>query len=114
MDAEVHSIDELKEIDNGKGKRHRVSDDSPVVKVLSTSPKHLRSPSWHVEIQASSSDTRGTGERSDGYGRKTTNSYLTLELTPSDVVAIINAVMSKGLLKISESKTKVTRINRRK
>jgi hypothetical protein len=104
LDAEIQAVDELKENDGGRGRRMRVSDDAPSVQVLATSPKHLGSPPWHIELQGASSHEISSGLRSDGRGRRTTNSYLTVELTPSDVVAIFNAVLAKGLVNVSLSK----------
>ena len=95
MRAEIKSVDEWNE-PNGRGKSMRVSDDSPLVEVV------VDGASWHVHLAATFSEQRSSGARSNTIGR-VTNRYLSVDLNQSDISAIVNAVLAKGLLRIARA-----------
>jgi hypothetical protein len=93
--AEIQAVDEWNEPD-GRGKSMRVNDDAPLVRVVEDGS------TWHVHLAAAFSEQRSSGVRTNSGGRAT-NRYLSVDLTPSDVVAIVNAVLNKGLLRVDQA-----------
>lgn len=99
MYVEIHSKSEVD--DESAGKRMWVNVDTPKIEMLSSSPKHLGFPPWHIEITADQYFEYSNGSMSDGYGYKAVVRKLEVQLTPADISALLKVALASGLLQLS-------------
>lgn len=100
MYVEIHSKDEYR--DSSRGKSTWVNADIEKLRVETTAPKHLDSPPWHVVIEATMIHETSSGIRSvTGETLRAVARRVEVQLTPADVVTLVNLVLARGLLSVA-------------
>jgi hypothetical protein len=101
MYAEIFAKSEDNEASPGKRAWLNTGSNAPSIELETTRPDHLGKPPWHIRLSANSTRYSGTGER--GGDMPATNYKMQADLTPADVVALVNFVLKHGLLEVVES-----------
>ncbi len=104
MYVEIHARSEVD--DESAGKTMSVNADELYMQVVSSSPEHLGSPPWHIEIAAQNYLERSSGDRGGEY--KGVIRSLEVHLTPSDLSKLMGLALAKGLLSVSIATRDVT------
>lgn len=104
MYAEIHSKSENN--DESSGKTMWVNSDALDIQIDATSPKHLKSPPWHIVVKAEMTEEKSSGARSPwsplgGETYRAVNRTLEIQLTPDDLSALLNFGLTNGLLSLT-------------
>lgn len=99
MWAEITSVNVMSD-PGSAGKSMWVNSDDLRIWLERTSPEHLKSPPWHIEIRAAMNEYYG-GQHGQGSGHREVGRTLRLQLTPTDLLALLNLAMASNLLSLT-------------
>ncbi len=102
MYVQIFAKSEENETSRGKTSWFNAGKKLPTITLLSTRPTHLGSPPWHLQIDGSQNREASSGMNNGEY--RAYDYELTLELTPTDLAALVNFALTNGLVKVTAAK----------
>lgn len=96
------SINSSNEDNTGAGKSMWVNSDIEDLRLSKEPAEHLGSPPWYLEFKGSTYEDRGSGAR--GGNITSFIKKVEVQLTPADIVVLLNFALKHNLLSLSVKK----------